>query len=177
MPGVAFPPVGRLGYPSPPAPVLCAAQTAILPVSGHCTRPRAPRPCLLLFVRGVPSGLGVGAKPPPPGLLVARFPMPGIWPGDRWRSHVPAFPPGLPAPLLAPGGRLATRHVAPRTAACRPLDTVGCPLHPALRDIRLSTPVRISGLPHAACLLAPASSVRPLLGGHVECTTDLPARL
>jgi hypothetical protein len=35
MPGVAFPPVGRLGLTSPPSPVLCAAKTATLSLSGH----------------------------------------------------------------------------------------------------------------------------------------------
>jgi hypothetical protein len=35
MPGVAFPPVGRVGGTSPPSLVLCAAQTATLPLSGR----------------------------------------------------------------------------------------------------------------------------------------------
>ena len=81
------------------------------------------------------------------------------------------------APLLDPGGVLGTRHCAPRTAAFRPLETVGFPLHTALRDILLSTTILISGLNHAACLLVPSSSVLPLLGVHVEVTTDLLARL
>ena len=34
-----------------------------------------------------------------------------------------------------------------------------------------------SGLDHAACLLIPSRSVRPLLGVHVEVTSDLLARL
>ena len=44
------------------------------------------------------------------------------------------------------------------------------------RDILLSTIIRFSGLNHAACRLAPSSSVRPLLGLHVEVATDLLAR-
>jgi hypothetical protein len=81
------------------------------------------------------------------------------------------------APLLDPGGVLDTRHAAPKTAAFRPLETVGFPLDPALRDILLSTTIRISGLDHAACLLVPSSSILPLLGVHVEFPTDLLARL
>jgi len=34
MPGVAFPPVGRLGFTSPPSSVLCSTKTATLPLSG-----------------------------------------------------------------------------------------------------------------------------------------------
>ena len=64
-----------------------------------------------------------------------------------------------------------------RTAAFRPLETVGFPLRTALRDILLSTTIHISGLHHAACLLAPSSFVLPLLGVHVEFAPDLLARL
>ena len=46
-----------------------------------------------------------------------------------------------------------------------------------LEDILLSTTILISGLYHAACILAHSSFVRPLLGWHVEFTTDLLARL
>ena len=81
------------------------------------------------------------------------------------------------APLLDPGGVLGTRHTAPRTAAFRPLETVGVPLRTALRDSLVSTTLRISGLHHAACLLVPSSFVRPWLGVHVDVTTDLLARL
>lgn len=37
MPGVAFPPVGRLGLTSPPSSVLCSTKTATLPLSGRFT--------------------------------------------------------------------------------------------------------------------------------------------
>jgi hypothetical protein len=46
-----------------------------------------------------------------------------------------------------------------------------------LRVILLSTTLPISGLHHAACILVPSSSVRPLLGVHVDITPDLLARL
>ena len=35
MPGFAFPPVGRLGFTSPPSSVLCSTKTAARPVSGR----------------------------------------------------------------------------------------------------------------------------------------------
>jgi hypothetical protein len=81
------------------------------------------------------------------------------------------------APFSDPGGVLGTRHDALWTAAFRPLETVGFPLDPALRDILLSTTRRMSGLHHAACTLMPSSAILPLLGVHVEVTTDLLARL
>jgi hypothetical protein len=81
------------------------------------------------------------------------------------------------APLLDPGGVLTARPCAFRTAAFRPLETVGFPLATALRDILSSTTLLISGLDHTACLLVPSSSVRPLLGVHVDVTSDLLARL
>jgi hypothetical protein len=42
MPGFAFPPVGRLGFTSPPSPVLCSTKTATLPVSGRFARRSLP---------------------------------------------------------------------------------------------------------------------------------------
>ena len=57
---------------------------------------------------------------------------------------------------------LAHRRLSPRTF---------------LRDILLSTTLHISGLNHAACLLAHSSFVRPLLGWHVEFAPDRLARL
>src|SRR5439155_17988938 len=63
------------------------------------------------------------------------------------------------------------------TAAFRPLETVGFPLRTPLRAILLSTTILISGLHHAACILAPSSFVPPLLGVHVEFATDRLAKL
>ena len=97
--------------------------------------------------------------------------------GDKWLSQVPELPLWMHAPLLDPGGVLNTRPCVFRTAAFRSLETVGFPLDTSLRDILWTTTILISGLNHAACLLVRSSFVRPLLGWHVEFTTDLLARL
>src|SRR3989475_8571275 len=73
---------------------------------------------------------------------------------------------GIHAPLSDPGGVLPTRHTVPRTAAFRLLETVGLPLHTPLRASLMSATLRLSGLHHAACLLATPGSVRPLAGRH-----------
>jgi hypothetical protein len=167
-PAVAFPPVGRLGLTSPPSSVLCTATTAALPVSGGfaCRSPPRYLACFRGFVVS-PEGSWPGRKPQvTPGLLVTRSPIPGMKQGDRWLSHVPKFPLWRHAPLSDPGGVLRTRHTAPRTAAFRSLETVGFPLDTALRDILLTTTILISGLNHAACILATPGFVRPLTGRH-----------
>ena len=64
MPGVAFPPVGRLGLTSPPSSVLCFTKTAPYPSRAASFVTRVPIPCVLPLVRGVPTGLVGGAKPP-----------------------------------------------------------------------------------------------------------------
>ena len=79
------------------------------------------------------------------------------------------------APLSDPGGVLRTRHTAPRIAAFRRMHTVGFCLDTA-EAILVTTTLHISGLNDAACLLAPSSFVRPLLGWHVEFAPDLLAR-
>src|SRR5437016_1466570 len=80
-------------------------------------------------------------------------------------------------PLRSPQPRVSRSRIRLlRTAAFRPLATVGLPLATALRDILSSTTLRIAGLDHAACLLVPSRSVRPLLGVHVDVAPDLLAR-
>ena len=66
--------------------------------------------------------------------------------------------------------------IAHRIVAFRRLQTVGFCLDIA-EAILLTTTLHLSGLNHAACLLAHSSFVLPLLGWHVECATDLLARL
>ena len=63
--------------------------------------------------------------------------------------------------------------IAHRIAAFRRMQTVGFRLD-AAEAILLTTTIHISGLNNAACLLAPSSFARPLLGWHVEFA---PARL
>jgi hypothetical protein len=96
--------------------------------------------------------------------------------GDRWLSQVPELPLCIHAPLLDPGGVPDSCLGEPGSVAFRPLETVGFPLLTVLRVILLSTTIPISGLHHAACMLVLSSSVLPLLGVHVEVTTDLLAR-
>ena len=126
LPDGAFPPVGRLGLTSPPSPVLCAATTALLPVSGSFTCRSFPDTLPASVVRGVPSGLVARRKlQVTPGPLVTRSPSPGLIQGDRWLSHVPKFPLWRHAPLSDPGGVLRTRPSVLRTAAFPRLHTVG----------------------------------------------------
>jgi hypothetical protein len=179
MPGFTFPPVGPVGLGSPPSPVLCSAKTALLPLS----RPFACRShpdTLSASVRSwCPQRARTRVEAPRPrqGLWSPGPPVRECSQGDRWLSQVPESPLWMHAPLLDPGGVLGTRLVAPRTAAFRPLETVGFPLGTALRGILVSTTLHISGRNHAACILAPSSSALPLLGVHVEFATDLLARL
>ena len=122
--------------------------------------------CFSAFV-GSPMGAQPGGSPQAtPGPLVARSPSPGMSQGDRWFSHVPKSPLCMHALLSDPGGVLGTRHIAPRTAAFRPLETVGFLLDTALRSILLSTTILISGLNHTACILATPGSVPPLAETH-----------
>ena len=69
----------------------------------------------------------------------------------------------------------ALAAVAPRIAAFRRMQTVGFCLHTP-EAILLTTTLHIAGLTDAACLLAPSSFVRPLLGVHVEFAPDRLAR-
>src|SRR5438132_12837048 len=89
---VAFPPVGRLGLPAPPAPGLCAATTAILPVSGRfaCRSPPRYLVCPPSFVVSL-AGSCRGGKAPTP--------RQGVWsPGppcrvdDKETAGSPTFP-------------------------------------------------------------------------------------
>ena len=127
-----------------------------LSLSGASLVARLPDTLPASVVRGVPRGLMVEWKPPTtPGLLVTRSPIPGMQQGDSWLSQVPECPLCRHAPLSDPGGVLCTRHIARRTAAFQPLDTVG-----------FSTTIHFSGLHHAAYLFATPGFVRPFTGRH-----------
>ncbi len=167
MPGFSFPPVGRLGLASPPSPVLCAATTALLPLSESFACRSFPDTMRASAVRGIPYGLAAWWKP---------------------QDDARAF--GHPVPS---SGHCAWRQVALPRSRATPMDTCPalrprwCPRHspqrvqdcclPALanrrlsprytvRDILLSTTLHISGLNHAACVLATPGSIRPLTGRH-----------
>ena len=72
----------------------------------------------------------------------------------------------MPALLSAPGGVRGPRLIAPRTAAGRPLETVGVLLDTTLRRILWSTTLLLAGLKHTACILATPGSVPPLAEPH-----------
>jgi len=69
----------------------------------------------------------------------------------------------------------ALAAIAHRIVAFRCVQAVGFGLDTAAA-ILLTTTLHLSGFHHAACLLAPSSFVRPLLGWHVEFAPDLLAR-
>jgi hypothetical protein len=132
--------------------------------------------CFRAFVVALTGSCSGGSPRPRQGFWSPGPPVRAYGPGERWLSHVPEFPLCMHAPLSDPGGVLPTRHIARRTAAFRRVPTVGFPLHTTLSDILVSTTLHLSGLHHAACLLAPSSFVLPLLGWHVEFAPDLLAR-
>jgi hypothetical protein len=179
MPGLAFPPVGRLGLASPPSPVLCSATTATRPsrwpllplghrylVCSFCSCPRLRSGSLPL------RNPCVNARPAwSPGT-----PFPGCRQGNKWLSQVPRLPLCQHAPLFDPGGVLNTRLIALRTAAFRLHDSVSFPAI-QLTVILLSTTIQISGLNHAACFLAPPGFGLPLPALPAGFATDPLARL
>jgi len=133
--GVACPPVGPLGLRSSPSPVLCDATTATMSLSGRCACRSRPETWPAPVVRARPCGLVTWGKHPGPrqGLWSPGPPLRACGPGDRWLSHVPAFPLWRPAPLADPGGVLRPRPPAPRTAAFPGVHTVGSPRLSPLR--------------------------------------------
>ena len=92
MPGVAFPPVGRLGLTSPPSPVLCAAKTATLPLSERFACRSRPDTLPAPVVRGLRFRLVARWKPPEatPGLLSQPAPQTGNYCKETGGS--PKFP-------------------------------------------------------------------------------------
>ena len=178
MPGFAFPSVGPLGLGSPPSrrlsrPRYYAPRRLPIALLGFLRSSLVPRYLFLQFrfslVAGVPS--------PTPGFsLLDRFPLTDLQETHRL-SQVPVLPPLAHAPLSDPGGVLYARLVASRTAAFRPLHTVGFPPLLRLRGYPLSTTIHISRLNDTACALVSLSLVLPLPGLHVRFPTALLARL
>ena len=166
MPGFAFPPGGRLGFASPPSQVLCSTKTALCPSRSTSLGARAPIPCLLRCVRGVPVGLVIRSKPP-----------------DRARAC------GRPVPQ---SGNVARRQVAlPRSrvtpmVTCPALRPRGCPRHspkrgwdcclPATGNRRLSPRSCLEGYPavhHYTHFGAPSRGLRPR---SLQLRTPIPGR-
>ena len=177
MPGVAFPPVGPVGRGSPPSPVLCAAKTTPCPSRVASLVARFPIPRLLHGVRGVPIGLMAWVKPPGHARAFGH-PVPQSGSCARRQVVLPSsrVTPVKTCPALRPRWCPAHSPLSHhRTAAFRRMQTVGFCLDTA-EAILLTTTLHISGLHDAACLLAPSSFVRPLLGWHVEFAPDLLAR-
>jgi len=142
MPGVAFPPGGPWDSGAPPArpaahrsqPAgLCSAQTAHSPSRGRSVCPVLPRDLVARRLLWVPSLRQARVQGwrclATPGVFPSTVgpPPPEVPQGDHGLSHVPASPLCLHAPLSAPGGVLRPRPTALRTAAFRPLHTVGFP--------------------------------------------------
>ena len=178
MPGVAFPPVGRLGLASPPSSVLCSTKTALCPSRAASLVTRVPIPCVLPLVRGVPTGLVCGAKPPAHARAFGH-PVPHSGRCTRRQVALPSsrVTPGDTCPALRPRWSPVSSPKR-RRDCCLPVAR-NRRLSPllVLRVILVSTIIKISGLHHAACILVLSSFVRPLLGVHVEFATDRLARL
>jgi len=78
LPDGAFPPVGRLGHTSPPSPVLCAATTATMSLSGRFACRSRPDTLPASGGCGVPYGLVARRKlPGTPEPLLTRSPHSG----------------------------------------------------------------------------------------------------
>src|SRR5262249_29398335 len=142
---------------SPPATVLCNATTATWPSRGPSLVARSPIPCVLLSFVVSPQGSWAGrSAQPPPGPLVTRSPSPGC--ASRSQRALPSsrVSPMDTCPALRP--RWCPGHSPKRTQDC---------CLPATEHRRLTTTLSISGLHHAAYVLATPSFVRPLTGRHV----------
>ena len=119
----------------------------------------SPIPCLLPWVRGVPEGLGARAEAPGHARACGH-PVPHSGYATRRQVALPSsrVPPLKTCPALRP--RWCPAHAPKRTQDC-------ClPVTGNRRLSSFSTTLHISGLHHAACLLATPGSVRPLAGRH-----------
>ena len=120
------------------------------------------------------------------GLVEAPRSRQGLWsPGPPFRElcsetggspKFPSYPSEDMPRSQTPVVSCALASIAHRIVAFRRMQTVGFGLD-AAEAILLTTTIHISGLNDAACLLAPSSFVRPLLGWHVEFAPDRLARL
>ena len=111
--------------------------------------------CFQTFVMSLPGSCPGGSPRNTPGPLVTRSPNPGM--SSRRQVALPSsrVPPVKTCPALRP--RWCPAHSPSRTQDC---------CLPAHANRRLPTTIHISGLHHAAYLLATPGSVRPLTGRH-----------
>jgi hypothetical protein len=177
MPGVAFPPVGRLGLPSPPSAVLCSTKTAPCPSRAASLVTRVPDTLRASVGSWCPYRARARVEAPAHARAFGR-PVPLSGSCTRRQVALPSsrVTPGDTCPALRP--RWSPVGSPKRLRDCClpvPRNRRLSPLH-VLRVILVSTIIKISGLHHAACILVPSSFVRPLLGVHVEFTTDRLAR-
>ena len=177
MPGGACPPVGPVGLGSPPSSVLCSAQTAPLPISGRFARRSLPDTAPASVRSWCPWWAHEQVEAPDHARACGR-PVPSSGRVVTEREGSPTFP-SSPSEALprsqTPVGSCALACIAPRMVAFRCLHPGGGCLETA-EAILLTPTLPIAGLNHAPCLLAHSSFVRPWLGWHVECPTDLLAR-
>jgi hypothetical protein len=204
-PGVSPRGPSRCRYPRRRLPSSGSLGTSVphLPDQESCSRPAVL--CSATTANGPPRGRSV--LPLLPRSLGSRLWLCVPWSrkarvkGGRFLSTPGVLPTlgGTPTPDLSPRRPLAlpSSRVTPGPA-CSALRPRWCPEHSpcriqdcclpvtahrrlslatALRTILLTTTLHISGLNDAAYMLVPSSFVRPLLGVHVACTTDLLARL
>lgn len=189
MPGVAFPPVGRLGLTSPPSRSTCYACLLTLgTMLGYDCRllfsmaftRRSPTDTLFVPSVRVLSSSSLALRNACTSAWPAwspGTPLPGCSQGSKWLSQVPRLSLCMHAPLLDPGGVLLTRPIVPRTAAFHWHDSVGFPQKKKLLVYPVSTIIQISRLNHAACILAYPGSGLPLPGLPAGFATSLLARL
>jgi hypothetical protein len=178
-PGVAFPPVGRVGLTSPRSSGLCAAQIAPLPVLRRFAR-RSRSPYLAGFRRSWSPFPARGPLEAPRGhARVVEFA------GSPTPATVPRRPVALPSSRVPPvlTGPARRPRWCPEPSPARVQDG-GLPLQATRRrsprgrgaiSLRTTT-IPMSGLKHAACHLAPPSSAPPWLALHVGFATALLAR-
>jgi hypothetical protein len=149
--------VGPLGLGSPPSPVLGDATTATVSLAGCFAWRSRPETLRAPVVRGLPDGLVTWGEAPriTPEPVVPRSPSPGM--SSRRPMALPRsrVPPVTTCPALRP--RWCPAHSPSRTQDC---------CLPGRATRRLTTPRPLSGLHHAACLLATPGCVRPLTGRH-----------
>jgi hypothetical protein len=107
LPDGACPPVGRWGLTSPPAPVLCAATTATLPLSGRFACRSLPDPVPASLGCGGPKGRVVRSQCPDRARALGH-PGPHSGPGLQETGGAPTFPrapsedmPRSPTPVVS----------------------------------------------------------------------------